>query len=71
MAWKITQADIDYSENKALVTFTDGGGSEAYPRSVSVHFSIGAPGDTMPENVDENALLAQAKQIMTDAASSG
>jgi hypothetical protein len=63
MSWQIMRANVDFVQNRAIVNFVDTTGIN----SVEVTFLVADPNQTTAKDVDFRALIAQAKQIATDA----
>jgi DNA primase len=61
MAWQIMEANVDFVNSRAVVNFADTSGIS----SVQVTFLVAAANQT--KDLDFRALIAQAKQIATDA----
>lgn len=67
MAWKVTQLQVDFTQNRVMITLNDQEGNDW--RNVNVNFPRG-DADRGPGADQEARLKAEAKQILLDAANS-
>ncbi len=65
MAWTVDQLNVDFSQNRATVVMDSNGAPNS---SINLSFSI--DGKNPPDDVARRQVLAQAKRMLTDAASS-
>lgn len=70
MAWSVTQLTVDFHGNAVTVGLSSPGGSSGAGSSVTVTFPVVDNSNLPVQDADRTALLAQAKQLLTDAAGS-
>ncbi len=69
MAWNVTQVTVDFDQNRAVVVFNQSGGIAAAYTSINVSFPLVDNNQPLPTTADKQALIKQAKQILSDAGS--
>ena len=65
--WNAVAVSADFGQNRAVVLFSKPGGKDSDPVSVSVTFPLVDNNKPPPQSADRQALIKQAKQILTDA----
>jgi hypothetical protein len=70
MAWTVSGASADFTQNQGVVVFNRSGGIATAAESVNVTFQLVAPNQPPPQSATRQALIEQAKQILIDAANS-